>query len=392
MQGKIIKITKNIIINSLVLLVLLEVFGFVIIKYFHVGMPPNAYLYQNQPIVSDRNQTFGVWHKPNSQTTTTGPCWSVQYAFNSAGARDTQRTINANKSRFLLIGDSFFEGYGVRHEDQFQQILEQKTHTEFMSFASSGNFGLTQMQLMYDTLASKYEHNYLIISFFPFNDFNDDNYEYCKTNATYNNRYRPYYTKNQNNTYSLKYLTTKLEDSEWYYKNYKQKTKTDNFKEIINGEQSIFGKINTINKNFSFGRAIVSHLIKTLAGAKYQKQNKIKSEVFEKINQEEIEKYFYVLNKIKTKTKSKKIILLTIAHPLDYINYQQTKSNKLGVLINNYCTTNNIKTIDLLEELKTYPNLPELSLPCDGHWSAKGHQVVADILQKKLTDWGYLIK
>jgi hypothetical protein len=155
-MSNLLKVTKFIFVNSLVFFILLEFVAFIMIQCFHNGLPPEAYLAVNETVVEDRDQTFGVWHKANSATTAIGPCWSVNYTFNSAGARDAERKLNTAKPRFLLLGDSFFEGYGVAYINRFQQILEKKTGTEFMSFASSGNFGLTQMQLLYDSLACKY--------------------------------------------------------------------------------------------------------------------------------------------------------------------------------------------------------------------------------------------
>jgi hypothetical protein len=227
------------------------------------------------------------------------------------------------------------------------------------------------------------------VSFFPGNDFNDDNFDFCKSNENYKNRYRPYYIKN-NHGYNLKYHQAKLENSVWYFKKHQSKTKFENFKEILDTPISFGQKINQISKNFSFGRAMLSTFLKSVNNMKYQNRFVDKERVFENLNQESMEKWKYVFLKIKNKAKGKKIIILSIPSNQDYLNFKETHINNLGAEIDKFAKTNNLEHIDLLNELKDYSNLKEISLPCDGHWSEKGHEVVANIVHNKLKKWKYI--
>ena len=72
------------------------------------------------------------------------------------------------------------EGFGVSNEFVFKSNLEKKLNAEIYNFGSSGALGPVQYYLIYKNLASKYEHDSLIISFLPANDFNENDYDLWK--------------------------------------------------------------------------------------------------------------------------------------------------------------------------------------------------------------------
>ncbi|SOE21963.1 hypothetical protein SAMN06298216_2413 [Spirosomataceae bacterium TFI 002] len=386
-----LKSLKVIVANVIIFGVLLELVSFVLIHFFEKAPYPYAYVKTYPFTVADMNPTFGVWHPSNTQTKSFGPCWRVNMNFNNVGARDIDRGLNSTKKRFLLIGDSFFEGYGVQENERFQNRLETRTGNEFMSFGTSGIFGLTQMSLLYDTLASKYDHDYLIISFFPKNDFDDDDWNIAKNLDQYNKRYRPYYLKDSSGSYQLEYHVDKLEDSEWYYKNIQlNQSLLSQLRETITFKTDIKTKLNSIHKSYFFSRALLRHIVRTNALKNSQNFQTLESKVFQEVDESQFDRFKYLMNRIQAKAKGKKLILLTIAHPLDYISYEQNGNNLLGEKLDQFCSQNNIHHIDLLESLKDYPNKAELSLPCDGHWSSKGNEVVSDILYDEIKKFGYL--
>ena len=376
-------ILKTFLINIIVFLLLLEILGYISISFYHLGLPPNFILFQNHAIVLDSDKTFGVWHPKNVKTKSYGPCWQVDYNINKFGNRDKDYEIKSSRNRILFLGDSFFEGYGVEYEQRFQQILEKKYKFEALTFATSGNFGPTQMELLYESFASKFDHNSLVISFFPSNDFNDDDENMGINDINYKNRYRPYFIKNSQSGYDLKYIKDSLNKSEWYAGSYKPKAAKALFSEIIKSNENAINKLNSLNKNFSFGRAFVSLLIKK-SFSLFQNTQIEKSLIFQKINSEKLNKYFFVLDKVVKKTKGKKIALVLIPHTLDLLNHDQ---DLLSPVIQKYCVQNGIIFINLKEKFSTFKDHKNITLPCDGHWSPEGHKIVSQILEKELTNF-----
>jgi hypothetical protein len=293
---------KTVLINVIIWLLFLEVSGFIGIRFFHLGQPPSYVQKQYIPVVQDFNSLFGAWHPPNTQTQSVGPCWDVAYNFNTAGARDKERNLKSKNDRFLLIGDSFFEGFGVPLENTFHQVLEKQTGVEFMPFATSGGFGPTQMQLMYDSLASKFDHSHLIISLFVGNDFTDDDYEFQKALNLSEKRYKPYYEPNGSG-YQLSYHDIKLSQSAWFYKNYTTQSPGQVFADVIKNSDSFAGKTNQLNKDFSYGRALVSTFVKKMNTLNLAQKEQV---FFNELNAEQLKKYAFVLSKIREKAKEKK--------------------------------------------------------------------------------------
>ena len=72
-------------------------------------------------------EEWGAWHKKNFTAKFAKSCFEGIYKTNEIGARDTSfQNIDTSKKTFILIGDSFAEGYGVNLEHTTQYILEKK--------------------------------------------------------------------------------------------------------------------------------------------------------------------------------------------------------------------------------------------------------------------------
>ena len=60
----------------------------------------------------------GVWRYPNTTFRQNEKCLDVTYQSNSAGARDPERELHSDaERRFVVLGDSFIEGYGLAAGD-----------------------------------------------------------------------------------------------------------------------------------------------------------------------------------------------------------------------------------------------------------------------------------
>lgn len=134
---------------------------------------------------------FGVWRHPNASFDHQSACFHVHYHTNSLGARDIERSRDAQKARVVLLGDSFLEGWGLDLQERLSNKLEEVSGLEHLNFAMS-HFGPYQELLVYQSLASKFEHAGVIIGVTPTNDFVDLDLELSRGIADYEYRYRPY--------------------------------------------------------------------------------------------------------------------------------------------------------------------------------------------------------
>jgi len=64
--------------------------------------------------------------------------WDVRFKTNSNGFRDEEHRLEKDKKRIIILGDSIAEGYGVRYDDVFANIIRNKLGADFEIF----NFGV----------------------------------------------------------------------------------------------------------------------------------------------------------------------------------------------------------------------------------------------------------
>ena len=84
------------------------------------------------------------------------------------------------------------EGYGVRLQERLSDLLEASRQRPFLNFATAGDFGPLQYKLLYQHLASAFEHEALLVGFFPDNDFIDNDPAFVRALAEPDRgRYRP---------------------------------------------------------------------------------------------------------------------------------------------------------------------------------------------------------
>jgi hypothetical protein len=198
----------NVLIVILVSLFSLEFFSF-------AATQANLLLFNDVPNVyrhrydgeewRNQKEAWGAWHRPNSTDRHRTDCFDVRYQANEIGARDGpfSKEKTGPAPRYILLGDSFAEGFGVDIEKTAQAQLEKLTGAEIYNFGSNGYFGPVQYYLLYKNLASQYQHDGVILFFLPGNDFTDNDFAIWKT--FYPTWYRPYYKKEEGERYSILY-------------------------------------------------------------------------------------------------------------------------------------------------------------------------------------------
>ncbi|MBA4849550.1 hypothetical protein [Emticicia sp. BO119] len=384
MSSLLIKRLRFFLIQLLLLICVVELFSFIAIRWLHFGLPPKVYSNQFLPFFVDNNKAFGAWHYANASTRHIGPCWNVEYQFNSYGARDDEKKKVSERKRIVFLGDSFIEGYGIEKEKRLSNLLEKRTTIECLNFGTSGSFGTTQMRLLYETKAKDFSHNAVVLSFFPFNDLLDDNYEFGKSFFYTQRRYRPYLVKDSSQNYQLIYHVDALEKSQAYPDSIPKRTTADLFKDIYYGKQRFVNKIRSLITDFTYTGAMADFIANRVRFRQSGTESSYKSEVFSQSNREGMDLFCHNIEKIKNLAGEKPLILLLIPHPLDLIEYKKTGKSILRDTLNQYCQNKNIHMIDLLEEFAKLDSVADYFLPCDGHWSEKGNEFVTELLTKKI--------
>ena len=197
---------KKILIFFCIFGIFFEITSFVLsyFKFLPVSRTPKLYSKSTYYDFRNEKNIWGAWHKQNQITRHVGACFDALYETNSYGAKDLEfiKEKQNEIKRAILLGDSFAEGYGVNNNNTIDTKLEIISDLEIYNFGSAGAFGPLQYYLIYENLAKQFEHDGIILTFLPANDFVENDYKHWKEKK-WNlidddylmERYRPYYVK-----------------------------------------------------------------------------------------------------------------------------------------------------------------------------------------------------
>jgi hypothetical protein len=191
--------------------------------------PPTWYLKDQSQVVGpasdgrgvrwrSESADWGAWHKPNVVDEHVQSCFNVTYATNEVGARDDSFTgLAGAEDRFILLGDSFAEGYGSTKEQTAEVLLENTLGLDLLNFGSAMGFGPVQYKLIYEKLARHYPHEGIVLFFLPSNDFDDNDPNDIKMTGGTNSkpRWRPYYRKREDGSFDIFYPEGAEKREEW---------------------------------------------------------------------------------------------------------------------------------------------------------------------------------
>lgn len=359
------------------------------------GKWSSSFFFRYDPIV-------GTWHIEG----VTGDYLQQDYAIrritmNSLGMRDREREIRKSPSvtRIAILGDSFAEGLQVNGDEVFSRKLEATfgSKVEVLNFAVSG-FGTAQEYLTYKTRVRQFKPDIVLLAFFAGNDPRNNSRE---LEALYNGNTRemPFLELQKNDSWEFTQVPDKagalnpmvlfmkkhfvLYRFAWYERQYLSSlfvsvpapsSATSTPKEAISVYLSrLFTPPETQNKSFQAAWAATDKLIEMLKvevegdGAQFVLMNIPDVAVMEPDPRAALES--------------------TYGQPLPVafdINYPEKHLGTLSV-------QKSIKYFNLTPILLQYRDSRNLKSPYfsfahDSHWSALGHQVVADSIAQFLRD------
>ncbi len=316
------------------------------------GSKPNYHVNYNS-FWADINPAFGVWHRSSSHFIHKTGCYTVEYDTNSYGARDVERTLHSSSPRTIVIGDSFIEGMGLPADARLSNILERDTGREHLNFGVGGNFGPLQYTLLYKTMAAEFDHNLVIVGVLPDNDFHDMSLAYWKGRGE-DSRYRPYYADDLSVIYRGKFQPNAGEGFR------------DHAEAILRAYLA----------SYHVGEYIHARLY-WYSRTTYSGYND-----FDDVDLARLKK---ALEDIKSTADSHgaRVAVILIPRANDFLRLHQTGTNRLGPVLERWGHASGIAVKDLLPEMdaRSGGDYRSYFLSCDGHWSARGSAVAAQILE-----------
>jgi hypothetical protein len=339
-------------INFVIFAALAEVASFIYINVTKwPGSKPSYHIDYNR-FWADIDPAFGVWHRPNGHFIHKSGCYDVAYDTNSYGARDSERTLHSSMPRTIVLGDSMIEGIGQPAEKRLTNILEKDTGREYLNFGTGGNFGPLQYALLYKTLASKFDHNLVLVGVVPDNDFHDMDFAYWKAHG-WTGGYRPYYADDFSIFYDGRF-DPHAGESRW-----------DHIEAIMRAYLASYHVGTYVDSRFYWRR------LSPYSG-------------YHDFNDVDIARLEKALDDIKATADAHgaKMAVFLIPHAIDFQRVHTAGTNRLGPIVEKWGLEEGVAVKDLLPEMDAMSGGDFLSYSlCDGHWSVHGGTVAAQILE-----------
>ena len=317
---------------------------------------------------ADIDPVVGVWHHPRSSFRQITSCFDVLYNSNAFGARDRERNLKSKQQkRFVVLGDSYVEGYGNARADRFTDILEAQRGYEFLNFGTSGNFGSIQEWLLYENLAMRFEHDAILIFLLPFNDFSDNDPADFPAE-----RYRPYLRK-KGNTFEV-YYTVEFEQRKREFRKWSKVIK------------------NSIDTHLYIANFLrwATRTVKNHFGLK--KEASLPTVVpYNNYSNEDLDILLHSYKKIIQAAGSKPVYIFSIPSEDDFTSAINGERHfKIVKDLKSFADQYpQVHFTDLLDTFVSYAQDKSVShddfvLECDGHWGELGHKITAEAVEKVL--------
>jgi SGNH hydrolase-like domain, acetyltransferase AlgX len=292
---------------------------------------------------------FGVWRYSDAEYDHRSACFHVEYHTNSVGARDRERSLHSEQPRAVVLGDSFLEGWGLPVEARLSDRLEAATGREHLNFAMS-HFSPYQAYLVYRDLASRYDHDTVILGVLPENDFVDLDLDLAREQVDYEYRYRPYLVGDAPPYHHLDYREPALRHA-------------------------------LRNLSYAFNAYLVAE-VHAKARAMAPRRQALPAATrrapswFYDYDEAQVRRLEEVLSMLAREARGKRVIVLLLPTLGDLQRYALSGPDPLSERLEPAARREGIQLVDLLPFFAHYtPEWRRYYLPCDYHWSAFGNEV-----------------
>jgi hypothetical protein len=310
----------------------------------------------------DLDSNFGAWHPPSTRYLHQKACFSVFYESNSYGARDVERARQHDGPRVIVLGDSFMEGYGVDAGARFSNCLEDATGRPHLNFGTSGNAGSTHAFALYTSFAASFQHDAVIASILPENDFDDD--------VPKSDRYQPYWSGSYPD-YALEFSLPNVEESSFR----------------CSTQQAGFGFGRAL-REFTYTKNLLDYLYSAFKqgrqGRKFDGANGAPDSRFFRFTPAEFDRLRYSYEQLAAAAAPRPVVLFTIPRHADFAAYQAAGESPLDDALAEWAEgIENLHFVPLLPAMKERfgEDLEAQFLSCDAHWSPAGHAAAAEAVR-----------
>lgn len=326
---------------------------------------PAERLTENTSFYRDENPAFGVWHPPNARFRSVGDCFEALYESNEFGMRDGPRSLHAHGPRAVVLGDSFVEGVGVNYGQRMTDLLEQRSGVEYLNFGTAGNFSSIQEWKLYESLASRFDHERVLLFTFPNNDFTEND----PARFWDKSRYRPYLRRNGDG-YEIYYEIT------------------------LDEAQRRFGR--QLEWNRWYNRMFVYRLVAFLDVAVRNRLAEGPTTPYgfvgyEQFGDEDLERLFFTYRQIRDLAGDRELVIFTIPRLNDllYLEHVGVPDRLPKALAEFARKERGIRYFDLLpgfdaDRRAHGRQFADYFIPCDGHWNELGNRVAAETVLSAL--------
>ncbi|MBF0246988.1 MAG: hypothetical protein HQL36_02785 [Alphaproteobacteria bacterium] len=354
-----------------------EIFSAVSVESGAIPAPAPSYVMPGlDPFWADIDPSFGVWHSPNVTYIHKAGCFRATYRTNAHGMRDRERALDAPAPRAVVLGDSFVEGFGLERDERFTDRLERKTGVEHLNFGTAGDFGTVQEWLLYDTLASRFRHDRVMVVILPRNDFVDNDPEFGR--VSHAQRYRPYAIANASGGYDIEYRD-KAHLNVW------GRTEDRMRKQRLRAMRQV-------PTNYSYAVNVFNYMKKLIAfraggDAPVDPDPEGRGSAYWNYTRDGLDRMTWALERIVEKAGERPVDLVLLPMMIDILDARKKKETRppltrdLETFSDRF---DNVRVHDLLPDFTGLNDPQAMYHPCDGHWSPQGAALAAEVLAGRI--------
>jgi hypothetical protein len=289
---------------------------------------------------------LGAWKLPNASGTLR-VCGPVRYRTNDVGARDPVRPRRADGPRVVILGDSFMEGYGVEAARRVSDRLERRTGIPHLNFAMS-SFGPYQQVLAYRSVAKQFEHDAVIFSILPANDFFDLDIGLVREMPDQTYVYRPYLVGAPPEFVRFDLRESRLRR---------------------------FLRRHTWSGNAALAGALAWRMRRYQEGDSFAYR----------FNDRQATLLEATLRMLMREAEGRRVVVVIVPTLTELRDYERFGPSRLEAQLRKLGDGIGFRVVDLTPGMAARPrDWTRYYLPCDYHWSVYGHHVAAEILEREL--------
>jgi len=328
--------------------------------------PKSDWALLRERVWTEHHPELGWYHQKNKKAVLVGDGYEVEIQTNSQGFRGTreyEKVKRKSKNRILFLGDSFVFGFGVENEETLVARLEQKDENlEVLNLGVPG-YGIDQMLVMYRTIAKDYETDYVFIGVFP-EDFWRATRSFADTGHA-----KPYFSLLPNGELELHNMPVPP----------KYSLNTHQFPDLVHR-----GPVESFLMKSVLYRMLKRGLTRLGKNLRLTDPDTTEEWVLGRAILSEL---------IREVQESGATPVLVILPPERWVRDPGKTSLHKSIL--RFAKRENVDFIDLsphFVEAVGEGDITDYYIQGDWHWTVKGNQLAADVIDQKLTDQGMILK